>query len=276
MATLTPKLSLKKPVPNVEEDYGFRQNETIDILDDAMLTANVIGAGTVTMTDDGSGNVTISGAAGAGDTDTVSDALVGADGITVISGVPTTSETTVSGFRTEFVSASGSLQTQIDGASLTVKETDGSPLVTNVNTIIVTTGTLTDNGGGEVSIVTGGGAGGGSTDLQQAYDNGDGTIASTSAKPVQVGDLTATGTVLITGSITVNTGSQILMPTNFVTNMSPAYSFIAATGTGMRLRSDTNALSFQVAGAENLRMSVGFNTFTGEIRLGGARNSRRS
>ena len=40
-------------------------------------------------------------------------ALIGADGITIISG---TNLITVSGFRNEFVSASGSLQTQIDWA----------------------------------------------------------------------------------------------------------------------------------------------------------------
>lgn len=47
------------------------------------------------------------------------------------------------------------------GSSLTVRETDGSPLVNNVTTIVVTTGTLTDNGGGQVTILTGGGGGGG-------------------------------------------------------------------------------------------------------------------
>ncbi len=66
MATLTPKISLQKPVPNVETDWAFRLNETIDILDDTILTANVTGKGTVAVTDDGSGNITISGSSGAG------------------------------------------------------------------------------------------------------------------------------------------------------------------------------------------------------------------
>ena len=42
--------------------------------------------------------------------------------------------------------------------NLTVEEQDGNPTVTNVNTIRVSNGTLTDEGGGIVSIVTGGGS----------------------------------------------------------------------------------------------------------------------
>ncbi len=75
--------------------------------------------------------------------------LVGTNGITIVSGSNTIE---IQGFRTEFTSASGSLQSSIDSID---------------------------------SSVT----------LQEAYDNGDGTIASTSSKPVQTGDLTATGIV---------------------------------------------------------------------------------
>ncbi len=75
----------------------------------------------------------------------ISNALIGSDGITVISGV---SVDTIQGFRTEFVAASGSLQTQID----------------NIDP---------------------------STTLQDAYDNGDGTIVTVSGKPVQIGELVA-------------------------------------------------------------------------------------
>lgn len=41
----------------------------------------------------------------------------------------------------------------IAGSSLTVEEEDGVPTVNNVNTIKVSNGTLTDHGGGVVSIV---------------------------------------------------------------------------------------------------------------------------
>ncbi len=43
------------------------------------------------------------------------------------------------------------------GSSLTVEEQDGIPSVSPVNTIRVSNGTLTDEGGGVVSIITGGG-----------------------------------------------------------------------------------------------------------------------
>lgn len=46
------------------------------------------------------------------------------------------------------------------GGSVTVQESDGSPAITDVTTIKVTDGTLTDNGSGVVTIATGGGAGG--------------------------------------------------------------------------------------------------------------------
>ena len=45
-------------------------------------------------------------------------------------------------------------------ASITVEEVDGTPSVSNVNTIVVSNGTLTDDGGGQVTISTGGGGGG--------------------------------------------------------------------------------------------------------------------
>ena len=43
------------------------------------------------------------------------------------------------------------------GTSLTVKEADGDPTVDDVDTIVVTNGTLTDDGGGQITIDTGGG-----------------------------------------------------------------------------------------------------------------------
>ena len=46
------------------------------------------------------------------------------------------------------------------GGSITVKENDTDPEVSNVTTIKVTDGTLTDNGNGVVTIATGGGASG--------------------------------------------------------------------------------------------------------------------
>jgi hypothetical protein len=56
--------------------------------------------------------------------------------------------------------ASGLIQSTIDSMSgIIVKEADGSPNVSNVNTIVVSNGTLTDNSNGQVTITTGGGGG---------------------------------------------------------------------------------------------------------------------
>ena len=138
MATLTPKLGLQKPVPNVELDWAFRLNETIDILDDAMLTANVSGVGSITVTDDGSGNVTISGTAEVGEGRFIPNALVGSDGITVTSGGPTDD---IAGFRGEFINASGTLQTDIDTNTTNI-ETNVSDIADNTTLITTTSGHL--------------------------------------------------------------------------------------------------------------------------------------
>ena len=61
MGTLTPKLGLKKPTPNVEEDWGYRHNENSDLLDDSVLADNLSGIGNITINNDGAGNITVSG-----------------------------------------------------------------------------------------------------------------------------------------------------------------------------------------------------------------------
>ena len=58
------------------------------------------------------------------------------------------------------------------GGSITVKEADGSPNVSNVTTIVVSNGTLADNGGGQVTVTTGGGGGGDVTTSQLNYVSG--------------------------------------------------------------------------------------------------------
>lgn len=67
----------------------------------------IVGAGTVGVTTNGF-IITVSGISSNIE---IPNALVGVDGITVISG---TSETTISGFRDEFLSASGTLQSDVD------------------------------------------------------------------------------------------------------------------------------------------------------------------
>ena len=58
----------------------------------------------------------------------------------------------------DLVAVSG-IAAYASGVSLTVKEADGSPNVSNVRTIVVSNGTLTDNGAGQVTVTTGGGGG---------------------------------------------------------------------------------------------------------------------
>jgi len=82
-------------------------------------------------------------------------------------------------------------------AGLRVRETDGSPDVAGVSDIIVSNGTLTDNGNGSVSLTTGGG--GGSVSI--TADNTGTTFVDASVNPSPItgtgtisADLNATGT----------------------------------------------------------------------------------
>jgi len=102
---------------NVTHNLGTKTHITV-ITDgaDNQLTAQVAyGENTdvVTLQDNESGTIyVVSGGAGViGPAGGPEDALVGADGITIISG---TNITTISGFNTEFTNASGTLQTDID------------------------------------------------------------------------------------------------------------------------------------------------------------------
>lgn len=88
------------------------EGSDVDSINSLIGDVTVLGKGEVNVTIEGQ-NVVVSGTEHATDTDTdtVSNALEGADGITVTSG---TSVDTITGFRTEFVNASGTLSTEID------------------------------------------------------------------------------------------------------------------------------------------------------------------
>lgn len=116
---------------------------------------------------------------------------------------------------------------QAGGASLTVQEADGTPTVSNVTSISVTNATLTDNGGGSVSIaISGTGA---PTDATYITQTANGTLSNEQALSLLangcMGVTTTTGVIdsrTITGTanqITVTNGNcagnpTISIPTN--------------------------------------------------------------
>ena len=74
--------------------------------------------------------------------------------------------------------------------SLTVKEVDGTPTASGVDTIVVSNGTLTDDGGGQVTITIAGGS--------TPYSLCQGRLTLTSGTPVTTSDVTAATTIYFT------------------------------------------------------------------------------
>ena len=86
-------------------------------------------------------------------------------------------------------------------AGLEITEVDGTPDVFGVSKIIVSNGTLTDNGNGTVTLTTGGGGGGGSGTVTSVEVSGGSTGLSTSGGPI-----TTSGTITISGTLNVANG----------------------------------------------------------------------
>ena len=127
---------------------------TLDITADANISGSLLADGLSYPTSDGSANQVIE-TDGAGTLSFVAPtSLNGQTGAVTITGVGTTFSTTAGGA----ITISGSLR---------VRETDSTPLVDQVTEIVVTTGTLTNLGGGVVQINTGGGGGGSGADVDQ-------------------------------------------------------------------------------------------------------------
>lgn len=74
--------------------------------------------------------------------------------------------------------------------SLTVKEVDGTPTASGVDTIVVSNGTLTDDGGGQVTITIAGGS--------TPYSLCQGRLTLTSGTAVTTSDVTAAATLYFT------------------------------------------------------------------------------
>jgi len=176
MSTTTTNLSLIKPVPNVDTDWAFDLNTNSDVLDDAMLTPNVSGAGEVTVIDDGLGGVTISGNAGV-HSHSGADITAGVIATTV-GGTGSTSQTASRALETDgsadivsstvtstelgrLATVSGNIQDQLDdrvSAGL-LQSTSGS-LQTSIDakgdvlSINAATGALTVTGTGAINTAT--------------------------------------------------------------------------------------------------------------------------
>ena len=100
------------------------------------------------------------------------------------------------------------------GGGITVEEADGTPSVGSVTKIVVSNGTLTDNGGGEVALVTGGGSG--TLTSYQDQLGSDVTVASSTWSDLLSRSLAA-GTWLITASAC---GSDTTYASHFIARLS--------------------------------------------------------
>jgi len=90
---------------------------------------------------------------------------------------------------------------------LRVREVDGTPNVFPVSTIVVSNGTLTNDGGGQVTITTGGGAGTG-TVTSVAVSGGTTGITITGSPITTSGTITLGGTLgLANGGTAIDSSS---------------------------------------------------------------------
>ncbi len=151
--------------------------------------------------------------------------LTGADGVTV--GDDGNSVVTVAGFRTEFVAASGSLQAQIDAVegsdvdslnslagTLILAGADGLTVGDDGSSIVTVTGFRTEFVSASGTLQTQIDGIDSSVTLQEAYDNGGGTISTTGGKPLDLtgtGDLTAVTGTFTTG-LTIGDGTTYIFP----------------------------------------------------------------
>lgn len=187
MATLTPKIQLKKPVPNVETDWAFRLNESLDILDEAILTENLSGADGIEIFDDGNGNPT------------------------------------VSGNRNEILTSSGSLQLQIDANDVDIA--DNTALTVSVS------GHLQSEIDAIDDTVT----------LQDAFDNGDGALVTTSGKAFDVSG--AGGIVAVTGTF-----SEAFRLPQYATDPTTVDGDVWINTTTSGIRWQVNSVKYEIVG----------------------------
>ena len=133
-------------------------------------------------------------------------------------------------------------------AGLRVRETDGSPDVHGVSDIIVSNGTLTDNGNGSVSLTTGGG--GGSVSI--TADNTGTTFVDASVNPSTItgtgtisADLNATGTASSSNYLRGdNTWSNII--SGIHTETIPASGGVSSITVSANISATTDSITFSI------------------------------
>ena len=111
----------------------------------------------------------------------------------------------------DIVAVSG-IAAYASGVSLSVKEADGSPNVADVRTIVVSNGTLTNDGNGQVTITTGGGGGGDVTTAELNYVSGIAVYAS--------GNLYVDNDAYVSGIATYASGQAIANESDIASNTS--------------------------------------------------------
>ena len=137
----------------------------------------------------------------------------------------------------DLVAVSG-IAAYASGVSLTVKEADGSPNVSNVRTIVVSNGTLTDNGAGQVTVTTGGGGGGGGTSAEATYASGQAISNQNNITALLSASGTATSLIASSGIAAYASGQAISNQSNITalnTASGIATSLLAVSGTATSL-----------------------------------------
>jgi hypothetical protein len=144
---------------------------------------------------------------------------------------------------------------------LKVTEQDGTPFVGNVNEIKVSNGTLTDDGGGTVSVTTGGGGGGAGTVTSVSTSLSGISVATATTTPALSGTLGVTSggtgaTTLTDGGILLGSGAGAITPLAQATNgqlvigstgADPVLATLTSAGATVTITNTAGAINLEAA-----------------------------